>query len=127
MSEVTVKDFFVGAVAYIVMDKGNDNLEISECRVVSVGRRYVKVTGMALAVSTWCFGVSSASDEYLAENIDYGWQRRLFPTKEQATEYIEREDLKKWCDEAFMWPKSKKYTLDQLRRVKAILEEKKSE
>lgn len=125
MSKVTLKDFFVGAVAYIVMDKGHGNLELSECRVVSAGRKYVKVTGMVLAVSTWCFGVSAASDEYLAENIDYGWQRRLFPTKEQAAEYIEREELRRWCYEAMMFPKSKEYSLDQLRRVKAILEEKK--
>lgn len=125
MSKVTLNDFFVGAVAYAVTVKnGSVAPEISEYRVVSVGRKYVKVTGMTLAVSTMCFGVSAASDEYLAENIDYGWKKMLFPTKEQAAEYIEKEELRKWCDEAFMWPKSKGYSLDQLRRVKSILEEK---
>lgn len=121
---VKLQDFFVGAVAYAVTVKdGSVDSTITEYRVISVGRKYVKATGMALSTSTMYFGVSATSDEYLAEAVDYGWKKRLFPTREQAAEYIEREELRKWCDEAFMWPKSKGYSLDQLRRVKAILEE----
>lgn len=126
MAAVSLKDFSVGAIAYAVTKKnGNGNPEISEYRVTSVGRKYVTVTGMALSVSTFRFGVSTASNEYLAEAVDYGWPKKLFPTKEKAEGYIEKENLRKWLDDAFMYPKAKEYTLDQLRRVRAILEEKK--
>ncbi len=126
MSAVTLKDFSVGTTAYAISDKhGNGNYEMSEYRVTSVGRKYVTVTGMALSVSAFRFGISAASNEYLAEIMDYGWPKKLFPTKKKAEEYIEKENLRKWLDDAFMYPKAKEYSLDQLRRVKAILEEKK--
>ena len=128
MAAVTLNNFSVGTTAYAVTEKnGNGNPEMSEYRVISVGRKYVTVTGMALSVSTFRFGVSAASNEYLAEVVDYGWSKKIFPTKEKAEEYIEKENLRIWVDKALMYSKSKEYTLDQLRRVKVILEEKKEE
>ena len=121
---VSLKDFHVGESAYVVKGNYDNNATVSEHIVTSVGRRYVKVRRTELA-STISFGTSAASDEYLAEAVDFGWKRLLFPTLEQAQNYLEREELRKWVDKAFMYTKAKTYSLDQLRRVKAILEESK--
>lgn len=121
---VSLKDFHVGESAYVVKGNYDNNATVSEYIVTSVGRRYVKVRRTELA-STISFGASAASDEYLAEAVDFGWKRLLFPTLEQAQNYLEREELRKWVDKAFMYTNAKTYSLDQLRRVKAILEESK--
>ena len=108
MAEGSLKDFSVGTTAYAISNKnGNSKYEPSEYRVISVGRKYVTVTGMALSVSTFRFGVSASSNEYLAEVVDYGWSKKLFPTKERAEEYIEKENLRKWLDDAFMYHKAR--------------------
>lgn len=128
MAEVSLKDFSVGATAYTISNEnGNSQYKLSEYRVISVGRKYVTVTEMMLRASAFRFGISAVSNEYLAEVVNYGWSKKLFPTKEKAEEYIEKENLRIWVDKALMYSKSKEYTLDQLRRVKAILEEKKEE
>ena len=47
----------------------------------------------------------------------------LFPSQEAVDTYIEHEELKKWVRYAASWSKIDRYTLEQLREVKRILEQ----
>ena len=48
--------------------------------------------------------------------------RLLFPSEDAVREYQEREELKEWVRVAAGWDKIGRYTLEQLRAVKKILE-----
>lgn len=55
--------------------------------------------------------------------IDWdGSPRLLFPSEDAVREYQEREELKEWVRVAAGWDKIGRYTLEQLRAVKKILE-----
>lgn len=59
---------------------------------------------------------------YLIEETEYGSPRLLFPSEDAVREYQEREELKEWVRVAAGWDKIGRYTLEQLRAVKKILE-----
>ena len=52
----------------------------------------------------------------------HGSPRLLFPSEDAVREYQEREELKEWVRVAAGWDKIGRYTLEQLRAVKKILE-----
>lgn len=63
-------------------------------------------------------------DNYLSE-VDYcNTGRRLFPTQQAALEDIESDMLKDWISKATDYSRINSYTVQQLRQVKEILEEK---
>lgn len=59
---------------------------------------------------------------YLIEETEHGSPRLLFPSEDAVREYQEREELKEWVRVAAGWDKIGRYTLEQLRAVKKILE-----
>lgn len=120
---VTTKDFKHGKKAYIVTKKRGRIQEqfVSECYVVSVGRKYVRVTEHEYSKYTSDFYNLRGDDDYLSE---YNSERKLFPTEKAALEDVEKEKLKKWFLEATEYRKIELYTVEQLRKVKEILEEK---
>lgn len=61
-------------------------------------------------------------DDYLCE-VDYcNTGRKLFPTQQAALEDIERDMLKSWISKATDYSRIDSYTVQQLRKVKEILE-----
>lgn len=112
-----IKDFEPGQTAYILrMHVGrNQDPEIIETSVEKVGRKYVTVR----------YGSRYEEDidnPYgLIESADFGERSFLCPSRTDAEMYIERHKLQIW-----LWNignRHGKYTLEQLRRVKEILEE----
>ena len=118
---MTIKDFKVGQIAYIMVDgrTERDKFSTQEIEVVKIGRKYVTVSG------NWAmqFKETHESRPYLVEHKEYGAPRLLFPSREAVDDYIEREELKTWVRTAAGWEKIDRYTLNQLRAVKKVLEE----
>jgi len=120
---MTIKQFTKGQTAYIL---GDGNTAISkkepvEAIVSKIGRKYVTVTtGGRWEIQ---FGETFIADHpYLRENTNRGASRMLFPSSDAVSEYLEREDLKRWVQQATGWDKIGRYTLGQLRAVRRILE-----
>lgn len=123
---VSVKDFKPGQTAYILTRKRGRTQEhfVSQCIVVSVGRKYVKTVKQESSNITSDFYNLRGNDDYLSE-VDYcNTGRRLFPTQQAAIEDIEKDMLKDWISKATQHSSMEKYTVQQLREVKEILEEK---
>lgn len=112
---MTIKDFKVGQSVFVMRER--DKRSITEAKVVKVGRKYVTISG---AWETQ-FKETASSRLYLVERVEYGTPCFLFPSKEAADEYREREELKVWVRVAAGWDKIDRYTLEQLRAVKKIL------
>lgn len=115
---MTIKDFKVGQKAYILcMYTGrNKEPEITETVVEKVGRKYVTVQ----------YGRKYEEDlnnPYgLIESSDYGERTYLCPSRRNAEMYVERDRLQMWLHSVGNHGRSK-YTLEQLRKVKVILEQ----
>lgn len=121
---MTIKLFTKGQTAYILGD-GNtvtvtSKKEPVKVTVSKIGRKYVTVT----TDGRWEMQFEEVSEgvEYLREHTEYGAPRILFPSSGAVAEYLEREDLKRWVQQAVGWDKIGRYTLEQLREVKRILE-----
>ena len=117
---MTIKDFTVGQPVCILSFKMSGEREpfYRETSVVKIGRKYV----------TTAYGASQFEkhpniDYALLEHIDYGNCSYLFPTRKEAEEFVERCELTRWLSEATRGSYRLRYTLDQLRGVKAILTE----
>ncbi|QUO22941.1 hypothetical protein KFE18_05025 [Clostridiaceae bacterium Marseille-Q4143] len=123
---VSVKDFKPGQTAYILTRKRGRTQEhfVSQCIVVSVGRKYVKTAKQESDSITSDFYNLRGDDDYLSETDYYNTGRRLFPTQQAAIEDIEKDMLKDWISKATQHSSMEKYTVQQLREVKKILEAK---
>lgn len=118
-----IDQFTKGQTAYIL---GDGNTVISkkepvEVTVSKTGRKYVTVT----TGGRWEMRFEETFIEdlpYLREKTEYGAPRMLFPSSTAAAEYLEHEDLKRWVQQAVGWDKIGRYTLEQLREVRRILE-----
>ena len=117
---MTIKDFKVGQTAYILEDRYQGAFgTATEVEVTKVGRRYVTVRDMGREAR---FYEPANSTTHLVEDRDYGAKRLLFSTTGAVAEHKELIDLQDWVQEATSWLKVKRYSLDQLREVKKILE-----
>lgn len=122
-----IKDFSVGQIAYLYGYEYYGNRTkpfVAEAEVLRVGTRYVtvKYRGREVRFEARCEG-----DPFLREKTDYGAAWMLFLQKETLDEYIERGELERWLRCAAEWPKLARYTTEQLRAVKKILEEEQTE
>lgn len=114
---LTIKHFKKGDKAYSLrMNRGrlSGRPAISETEVVSVGKKYVTTTNRR-RYENWDL-------EFLHEHADYGEAELLFKTKEDAERYIEKYHLSMWLGNLTV-TKAEKFSLDQLRAVKEILQE----
>lgn len=121
---MTIKLFTKGQTAYIL---GNGNTvtvtsknEPVKVTVSKIGRKYVTVT----TGGNWEMQFEEVGEGvgYLREHTEYGAPKILFPSSDAVAEYIERNELKRWVQQATGWDKISRYTLEQLRAVKRILE-----
>ncbi len=117
---MTIRDFAVGQTVFVMGDgrRERNKYDTTVAEVVKVGRKYVTISGSRGTQ----FKETSASRPYLIENAEYGTPQMLFPSREAADEYREREELKTWVRTAAGWDKIDRYTLTQLKAVKTILE-----
>lgn len=122
---MTVKDFIAGQTVYIVEDgiRSRNGLYAAKAEVAKVGRKYVTIRGRLGEK----FKETYESRPYLIEQVEYGSPRLLFPSEDAVYEYREREELKEWVRTAADWNRIDRYSLEQLRAVKKILEEDKRE
>lgn len=118
-----IKDFTVGQTAYYsgghIRSKGEDPL--IEVTVTKVGRKYVTVK------SGWWERrfeppFRNQAEKYLTEKVEIGTAGRLYKTRKAYEEQRELESLRDWVRKAADWSEIGKYTLEQLRETKAILE-----
>ena len=126
---MTLKDFKPGQEAYIVSVKRGlkGGYTIKECEIVSVGRKYVTAFDLGYHFGKKVFrSGNSITDECLYEKDNWETIDRLFLTKEAANNCIEKDELLAWLIYTLNRNNNNnKYTLEQLRAVKAILEEEK--
>lgn len=117
---MTVNDFEVGQTVCILFHKryGNSEPSYKDTTVSKVGRKYVTT-----AYGDFQFEAHPNIDYALTEHIEWGHPLYLFPSRKDAEEHVERCDLTKWLSEVTRNTYRLRYSLDQLRRVKAILTE----
>lgn len=117
---MTIKDFKVGQTAYILEDGRRAAFGAAvEVEVAKVGRRYVTIRDGRREAR---FYEPANSTTHLVEDRDCGAKHLLFLTAEAVAEHKELINLQGWMQEATSWLKVKRYSLDQLREVKKILE-----
>lgn len=115
---VTIKDFQIGEVAYRLLRNEGTTREpvIRKERISSIGRTYVTTMygGNTYRYQSW-------NREYLLEKVDYGEKALLFRTREELDEYVKKCEIAKWLGRMDI-SMAEKYSYEQLRRVKEILE-----
>lgn len=112
---LTIKDFNKGDKAYIVSDRySRGGMRITEVTVATAGRQYVTV-----GENAWSRKFQNWDSDMLLEKVNCGASSYLFKTRKEAEEYIEYADLCVWLNT--LDNHSKKYSLEQLRKVKEIL------
>lgn len=117
LKPITIKDFKVGQKIAVLRMHCMRNMEpeLYERTVDKVGRKYVVDNR----------GTKYCKEDYLTEglveNSEYGERAYIFPTKEEAEKYIEKSEILKWL-QGLNFISGREYTLEQLRKVKEILE-----
>lgn len=121
---MTIKDFIQGKTAYKLTEeskRGELSFAIHEYTVVSVGRKYVKVQRDGSFFSEEYYKINETDTFLEPKEYDYSRKTKLFISKEDAEDEIERMSLVKWFYKLH-YSNAEKYTLEQLRAVKKILE-----
>lgn len=114
---VTVKDFKKDDTVFIVHENGGrTDSEIYEATVTLVGKKYVTIGD-----GPWIHRYMDWNSEYLHEKTEWGKSTLLFKTRQAAEEYIEKKELSSWLG-IMSISAAEKYSLDQLRKVKKILD-----
>lgn len=118
LEPVTIKDFKVGQkIAVLVLHHGtNKEKELYERTVSRIGRKYV-VDDRDVK---YC--QNSYLKEGLVESCECGERAYIFPKMEDAKDYIEKHELMIWFSRISS-KDTRKYSLQQLRKVKEILGE----
>ena len=125
-----IKDFTVGQVVYafsyedIALLKG---LKPKKYTVAKIGRKYLyAVRGEEVNIKTVPdylligFKEPDYTDDFLEENIDYGYKTILFPDMEIAKDYYHKRKLVRFLAAGVKW---ESYTLDELKEIQKILGE----
>lgn len=119
-----INDFKPGQIVYALSrERGRTTHHtIRRYTVISVGRKYVKVAPIDFPNLTTEFYKPEGDTEYLEEKKDWGNPMRLFLTEAAVNDDIEADVLRNWFRKAAEHYRIEKYTLEQLRAVKSILE-----
>ena len=112
---ITIKDFKTGDTVYVLLrNKGrNTSPLITEHIVKSSGRKYITLDNNDK--------YEEFKDDFLLQVINYGEKRLLFRTKKDAAEYLERYDLISWFRNQAT-TNVDNFSLDQLKKIKEIIE-----
>ena len=130
-------DFKKGQTVYLLVIEGSNAYRISgyekrpfeerikEAPVVSVGSKYITVEIGNIVASQIKFNIENNFNQ----EVDAGGRNYdIFLNRQDVYDYQEKKDLIKEIRDAFnssLWFDHSKYSLDQLRRIKAILNENK--
>ena len=119
---MTIKDFNPGQKIYVLyMKKGyNAAPELFERKVVKVGRKYITDDRGCRFYESDIILSSDRRTHVFLEDREFGEKGFLFATKEEADSWVELDELEKWL--ATIRCNNHPYTVEQLRRVKEILE-----
>lgn len=114
---IQLSDFHVGQTVVIVEKQRRG--AVYQTTVAKIGRKYVTTAG------NWGkqFYVNNPKDSYLVEKSIYGAASLLYPSEEIYQQAVEKSTLEQQIRRSLDWPHISKLTLDQLRRIKAIIEE----
>jgi len=115
---MTVKDFKVGAKAYVIASVRCGDFSIREVEIEKVGRKFVYAKG-----GYYGFYLRDEDENYLVEEKEWGAPDVLFLTRQDAEEKIERDTLLKLIRKETEYAKLSSLSLDQLRRINQILHE----
>lgn len=115
------KDIEIGTTVYLKSgyNTSRRNMEVVETTITKVGRRYIEVeagNGVRRGIK---FDITNG----LKQVTNYTPEWILYFSKEEIEEEQEYDKLKEICMKAFDRWEGKEFTIDQLRRIKAILEE----
>lgn len=120
---MTLKDFTIGQTVYMTTSdryrRGDGRDDLNEATVTKVGRKYVTVKSGAWECRFFPF---RETDNCLTEKVECGTPQKLYATREAYEAQRELESRRDWLRKAADWSTVNKYTLEQLRAVKAILE-----
>lgn len=118
-----IKNFKPGQDAYIILEDHGRNTDrvIQKVKIVSIGKKYVKASPVGYRYTTDFFNLND--EEYLTENKDWGFPLKLFPSKQDADDYVERVETYGELRNKFQRYGMYDFTLDQLRRIKNIFDE----
>lgn len=122
---MTIKGFKVGQAVVILGDGGVGRASAkgrTEATVTKVGRKYVSVMPVSGGYETKYRESENNKLGYLVEQTDFGAPRILLPSPHAADIYLEIEELRLWLVRAAGWDSVHRYSLEQLREVKKILE-----
>ena len=124
---MTINDFKPGQVVFVIGEKrrnGSSEYETRKRVVKTVGRKYIRVSPEGGGYTEEYFQVDE-EDNYLTEKEKWNNHKLLFTTEEEITDYLEKEMQKIWINEHVDRYKLDKYSLDQLREIRRILEVRK--
>lgn len=114
---IDIKDFNVGDAVYI--KSGDRNYEtLRQATVIKVGRKYITVFRHGWKIQ---YSAEKYCPMALVEK-DAGSPSLLFKSEQAYNDYKELKSLVMWLRNAAARMYDATYSLDQLRKVKAILE-----
>lgn len=118
-----IKDFKVNDECYVLQENMGRNTQptITKYVVDKVGRKYVTIK--SILETKYEKAAYDEDSNYLVEACEFGEKKKLFKTRYEAEEYVEREELALWLG-CISIGEAEKYTLEQLRKVKEILDPK---
>jgi hypothetical protein len=102
----------------------NDDELIEEWEVISVGKKYVTAKRKNGGYEVK-FKETDLNYDGLIQNTQYCVDYILYPSKEEISNKFEKEELVDWIKKQFSgYGRKSKYSLEQLRKVKEILDSK---
>lgn len=128
---MNIKDFKVGQTVYVELtgnaSRGKTAEQcIEEWEITSVGRKYIKA-GRKSDGRIWGETTFEYNDCYgrFVQKTDYCVDYILYETKEELERKFEKTKLLNEVESFFRdWSKPKNLSIEQLKRIKEILEEK---
>ena len=122
-----VKDFKVGQTVFVKLignakrGKSEENL-IEEWEVTKIGKKYVhaRKKGCNTAVKFEKKDYGTYKEQFV-EKTDYSEDYILYPSKKELEENLEYEKLSNDISKMFRYGSSEKLSLDQLRKIKAVI------
>lgn len=126
---MNIKDFKPGQTAYLMNFHGrsfnNNTTTIEEVNVMSIGRKYVKIKYLSGCFEC-AFYQRDERTSYLVEKVPCGVANYLFQSRIMVDEYRESKEILKWIYGELQYINENKYSVEQLREIKRILESPKS-
>lgn len=117
---MNIKDFKVGDTVYIVGGERVKDNSVREEIVSKVGRKYVSV-GSGYGEDKYEISNYNKDANYLVEHKDWGTKSQLYKSIEDIETEREKARIRRWVFDSYGGAQRHKYTLNQLRAVRDIL------